>query len=134
MKKSAEVWQFVQRRSGSTETWVWLRLRADGPVEETSRPHENFGKAVADALAHGFQPRRDSWETRAGEWITKFAPGKAPISIRETMPPARRATGVRKTAARNPRLRKSLKSRRAKPKSPGGRPASAGKPSTRAPD
>jgi hypothetical protein len=122
MKKSASVWQFVLHRDGSSETWVWRRADRDGALEEMSPPHDNFGKAIADALAHGFQPRRQLWETRSGNWITRFTPGRAPISMRDdsAQPLAIGANSTRNRAKRNPLPPGVFQSLRAKP------PAAAG--------
>jgi hypothetical protein len=134
MKKSAKVWKFVQCRTGSRETWAWERSCADdGTVEEMSPLHGSFGKAVADALDHGFQPRRESWETRAGDWITRFTPGKSPLSMREVPLPGLPAVG-RKKVSRNRIHPDALPARRAKPlPSAGGNPAPARKSWSRRP-
>jgi hypothetical protein len=105
MKKSAKVWQFVQHKTGSAESWTWRCLFADGATGEISQPHASFGKAVTDALARGFQPRKQHWTTKSGNWITHFAPGKGPYSVLagSTAPaPGRQiAAPLRKKAARN---------------------------------
>jgi hypothetical protein len=129
MKKSAGVWQFVRHGSGSSELWIWRRLRADGALEEVSPPHETLGKAVADALAHGFKPRSQLWETRTGNWITRYRPGKPPSSTPNAVlspPGASDPLSVRKRAPRNRMPSKVLKRPGAKPLS-----ADAGKPPAR---
>lgn len=131
MNKSAKVWQFVQLKNGSRETWIW-RACVGGAVLEISPPHGSFGKVVADALAHGFQPRRQSWETRSGDWITQFTPGMAPVSLREPAAPPGAAAG--KKAPRNRIPSSVLSSRRAKPLAAGGRkPAPSRKSYSRRP-
>lgn len=137
MKKSAEVWQFVRRSAGSRETWLWRRVCADGTAVETSESHESFGKAVADALARGFQPRRQQWETRAGDWVTRFAPGKAPVSTQEwalTLADASEPASVHGKTPRKPIPPDVLRARREKPVAArGARPAPPRKPYSRRP-
>jgi len=94
MKKSASVWQFVQHRRGSTESWIWRRMRTNGRVEEeSSAPQPDFGKSVSDALAHGFQPLHEYWTTRSGAWITHFPPRRTPYEVPLDASPA---AGARK--------------------------------------
>ena len=53
-------WQFVCQDDGP-EAWTWRRGGPDGALEASSEPLQNYGKAVLDAIQHGFAPKTDSW-------------------------------------------------------------------------
>jgi hypothetical protein len=138
MKKSAKIWQFVQHKTRSAESWTWRRQSVDGAIEEISEPHDNFGKAVSDALARGFQPRKQHWLTKSGNWITHFAPGKGPysVAVSQTLPASRKQKRVSpplRTEARGNRISRGagnvdVKSRRAKLLAAGNNQVPAGRP------
>ena len=66
-------WQFVCHDDG-TEAWTWRRAGPDGLLEASSEPMQNYGKAVADAIRHGFQPKVDSWTVHLGRGSMHYPP------------------------------------------------------------
>lgn len=68
-------WHFVLQ---ADQCWSWKRLGDDGSVDETSETCADFGKAVAHALRHGFNPRRHLWIVDHHQWHEWNVPGKSP--------------------------------------------------------
>src|SRR5688572_246539 len=68
-------WQFVCNDDGA-ESWTWRRAGPDGMLEASSGPMQNYGKAVADAIHHGFQPKTDSWTVHLARGSMHYPPRK----------------------------------------------------------
>jgi hypothetical protein len=66
-------WQFVCHDDGA-EAWSWRRAGPDGGIEASSEPMQNYGKAVADAIRHGFQPKSDSWTVHLARGSMHYPP------------------------------------------------------------
>lgn len=71
-------WQFVCHDDGA-EAWTWRRAGPDGLLEASSEPMQNYGKAVADAIRHGFQPKTDSWTVQVARGSMHFPPRSGPV-------------------------------------------------------
>jgi hypothetical protein len=70
-------WQFVCHDDGA-EAWTWRRAGPDGGLEASSDPMPNYGKAVLDAINHGFQPKTDSWTVHLGRNSVHYPPRHGP--------------------------------------------------------
>ena len=66
-------WQFVCHDDGA-ESWTWRRAGPDGLTEACSEPMQNYGKAVADAIRHGFKPKTDSWTVQLARGSMHYPP------------------------------------------------------------
>ena len=78
------LWQFVVHKNGAGEIWTWRRARLDGtPLEVSAEAHPDYGKAINDAIKHGFRPRQEPWVVTDGASITHFSPHRG-------APPARK--------------------------------------------
>jgi hypothetical protein len=82
-------WQFVCRDDGA-EAWTWHRVGPDGALEASSEPLPNYGKAVLDAIHHGFAPKTDSWTVHLGKDSLQYPPWPAPAEEEREGPPYRR--------------------------------------------
>lgn len=56
--------------------WTWRTLAVDGTILNTAGPFEDYGKAVGDALKHGFHPTADHWGIESAHGITHFKHGQ----------------------------------------------------------
>ena len=70
---------FLDYESG--HTWSWRCIAADGSIEQSSSSLPDFGKAVADAVQHGFLPKEHDWVVNNRGGTTHFPAHKPPTSI-----------------------------------------------------
>jgi hypothetical protein len=70
-------WQFVCHDDGA-EAWTWRRAGSDGLLEASSEPMQNYGKAVLDAIKHGFMPKVDSWTVHLAKGSMHYPPRLGP--------------------------------------------------------
>ena len=57
---------------------MWQRFAADGRLEKTSQSHPSYGKAVLDAITHGFSPKDDASSVDLAHGAMHFPPGRKP--------------------------------------------------------
>ena len=67
-------------------SWSSRCVRGDGTAAEQSGAHDDFAKAVAEALRSGFNPERDVWVVEHRLWATHYAPGARPVTIARAAP------------------------------------------------
>jgi hypothetical protein len=82
-------WQFVCQDDGP-EAWTWRRGGPDGALEASSEPLQNYGKAVLDAIQHGFAPKTDSWTVHLSRDSLHHPPRQASAGAGREGPPYRR--------------------------------------------
>ena len=82
-------WQFMCHDDGA-ETWTWRRAGPDGVLEASSEPLPNYGKAVVDAISHGFIPTIDSWTVHLASNSLHYPPGQPSTDAGREGPPYRR--------------------------------------------
>ena len=88
-------WQFVLHTDGVREAWTWRRTRIDGaPLEVSCDFHADYGKAVNDAIRHGFRPSHEPWAVINGNSVTHFLP-----DCRPPRPRGRKRAGPRTPAS-----------------------------------
>ena len=75
LKGSHVRWELVFANGPGPGSWTWRSLGIDGSIEQTSEPHQSFGKAIRDAMDAGFSPKRDVWVIKRQNWITTFHRG-----------------------------------------------------------
>jgi len=73
-------WELVLH-DGRYQTWSWRRIAPDGSIQQSSSPLPDFGKAIADAIEHGFLPREHDWIVNNRGGTTHFPAHKPPMSI-----------------------------------------------------
>ena len=71
-------WRFTIHHQSRGRTWLWQRFAADGRLEKTSEPHPSYGKAVLDAMNHGFKPKDDASSVDLTHGVMHFPPGRQP--------------------------------------------------------
>src|SRR5262249_18576906 len=69
-------WEFLH----DGDAWIWRVFRIDGSIENMSEPMAVFGKALIDAVRHGFRPQQTHWTISDKGGVTHFAPGAAPVT------------------------------------------------------
>ena len=74
-------WHFVREDDSPSIKWTWRRMRIEGTIESVSEPQAGFGRAVADAVEHGFRPKQDAYVVIAGGTYTHFRPGQSPLTV-----------------------------------------------------
>ena len=89
----AASWWF--KEDASSRQWTWRTMAADGTIIEQSEAFANYGKAVMDALAHGFQPTGDDWAIETAHGIDRFKHGQEGVFVRKgqypyPVPPSRK--------------------------------------------
>lgn len=62
-------------------SWSWRRVGPGDAIELTSERIPTFGKAISDAIAHGFKPKVDNWVIDHGNWSTYYGPAGEPVAI-----------------------------------------------------
>ena len=77
----AASWWF--KEDTSSRQWSWRTMAADGAIIVQSEPFASYGKAVMDALRHGFQPTADDWSIETAHGIDRFKHGKQDAFIRK---------------------------------------------------
>ena len=73
-------WEMVLH-AGDDRTWSWRRIAPDGTIEQSSSPHPDFGKVIADAVQHGFLPKEHDWIVRNHLGVTHFPAHKPPMLV-----------------------------------------------------
>lgn len=69
-------WQFFETRGNGQPGWSWRRI-VEGKAEITSASSfRDFGAAMRDAMAHGFQPKSDSWSSITSDGVMHFHAGE----------------------------------------------------------
>jgi hypothetical protein len=81
-------WRFILHPD---DCWSWQRLNADGSVDDVSRIYLEFGKAVANAIANGFVPKKHHWVVAHADHSVSYAPGAEPVVIKPVLPVRSRA-------------------------------------------
>lgn len=69
-------WEFVEIRGNGRPSWSWRRVPNGGPETVSEGMFREFGMAVKDAIAHGFQPREDFWVTVTANGMTHYPGGR----------------------------------------------------------
>ena len=82
-------WQFVCQDDGA-EAWTWRRAGPSGALEASSEPLPDYGKAVLDAIHHGFAPKTDSWTVHLAKDSLHYSRRQAPTGTGREGPPYRR--------------------------------------------
>jgi hypothetical protein len=54
-------WVFTELSNSQSPSWTWCRRPLNGAAETPSPPFAGFGKAVTDAVLHGFKPKEEAW-------------------------------------------------------------------------
>src|SRR4030095_6810590 len=62
----------------------------DGRLEKTSQQHSVYGKALIDALRHGFSPSADDYSVDLPHGRLHYPPGRDPEYTSGLSPPKRR--------------------------------------------
>jgi len=71
-------WEFVEIRGNGRPNWSWRRIPDGEPETVSACLFCELGMAVRDAIAHGFQPRKDPWLTLTTSGRTHFHPAASP--------------------------------------------------------
>lgn len=71
-------WSFVRHRGNGVTTWLWQQFGPDGRLQKTSEEHSTYGKAMVNALAHGFRPSEDDYSVDLPHGRMHFPPGRDP--------------------------------------------------------
>ena len=62
------MWQFLVHHVVRPPLWTWVRLNRNGSaVEKSKATFSSYRKAFHNATQHGFNPRKDSYETVEGQ-------------------------------------------------------------------
>ena len=72
------IWRFVRHHDGTERRWLWQLFGPDGTLTRTSQVHESYGKALADALGHGFKPTKERYSIDLPHGRVHFPPGRDP--------------------------------------------------------
>ncbi len=73
-------WSFIRHHDiDDSVTWLWQRFGPDGRLQKTSQPQPNYGKALVDALGHGFRPSEHDYSVDLPHGKLHFPPGRNPV-------------------------------------------------------
>jgi hypothetical protein len=72
-------WWFKEDVGSDRPQWVWRTTAADGSTINRSGTFDTYGKAIIDALQHGFRPTEDSWAIETDQSIAKFGNGQQKV-------------------------------------------------------
>jgi hypothetical protein len=70
----AKIWVFVGSRANTRDRWHWRELLADGTIVRCSEEFSDYGKTVHSAIRDGFDPARENWLIKAGDFTTFYGP------------------------------------------------------------
>ena len=68
----------MRRQDADGEGWVWQRYGPGGHLEETSKSHATYGKALRDAIGSGFEPAACYYSVDLPHGRVCFPPGLDP--------------------------------------------------------
>jgi hypothetical protein len=86
-------WQFIEDQEHRAIYWTWRTMRGDRTIETQSPRFKSYGATVADAIRHGFQPRRQHWIVITAHGITHFRPGEPAMTLSTTTEMAAQTIG-----------------------------------------
>lgn len=87
------LWAFVEY---SYRSWTWSRLWDNGTVAATSHTFPDYGKALGDAMTHGFSPKTQTWKLTSRHGRTTTYVGRHTGAATNVQTASRRPGQVRK--------------------------------------